>query len=174
MFAAEGFDRARMESIAARAGVAVGTIYNYFEDREALLAALVESRRAALLVRLDAAAAEGAGRPFEEAIAGFLRAWFDHWATHRGLLSLLFHAGLGRSTRGRGAIVDEVTRRAEAVLARGRSEGKVAPDEDGLQAALLVGLVWGALMRDLIREGGAAGASPAEPVLEMFLRGAGR
>jgi len=175
VFAADGLERARMESIAARAGVAVGTLYNYFADREALVSALVDARRAALLVRLDGALAEGRTRPFEEALAGFLRAWFEHWEAHRGLLSLLFHAeGMARAARGRGAIVDEATRRAEDLLARGRSEGKVLPDEDGLQAALLVGLVWGALVRDVIRDGGPAAARRADRVLETFLRGAGR
>src|SRR3954470_20293157 len=49
--------QARMEDIAARAGVAVGTVYNYFEDRRALVTALLETRTKTLLDVLDAAAA---------------------------------------------------------------------------------------------------------------------
>src|SRR5919201_3557298 len=44
-FAANGVREARIEEIAARAGVSVGTVYNHFEDREALLNGLVERRR---------------------------------------------------------------------------------------------------------------------------------
>ena len=40
-FASDGLHAARMERIAARAGVAVGTLYNHFDDREALVLALV-------------------------------------------------------------------------------------------------------------------------------------
>lgn len=42
----------RMEDIAARAGVAVGTVYNYFEDRTALVSALLETRTTTLLETL--------------------------------------------------------------------------------------------------------------------------
>jgi AcrR family transcriptional regulator len=38
---ARGFDRAKMEEIAARAGVGKGTLYNYFESKEDLFLSLV-------------------------------------------------------------------------------------------------------------------------------------
>ena len=41
VFAEKGIDGARIEDIAARAGVAVGTIYNYFGDSTELLDALI-------------------------------------------------------------------------------------------------------------------------------------
>src|SRR5512142_1387741 len=68
IFAEEGLHGARMESIAAGAGVAVGTVYNHFEDREALLQELIRSRRATLVGKLDAALAEGKDLPFREAL----------------------------------------------------------------------------------------------------------
>jgi len=175
VFAAEGLDRARMESIAARAGVAVGTLYNHFQDREALLAALVGARRDALLQRLDGALADVARRPFEEALGALLCALFEHWAAHRGLLSLLLlHAERpGSIARTRGAILEEVTRRAESLLRRGREEGKVRPDGSGLQAVLLLGMVRGVLLHDAIHQGGGEVGERAGAVLELFLRGAG-
>ena len=175
VFAEEGLDRARMESIAARAGVAVGTLYNHFEDREALLRALVRDHRAALLARLDAALAAGGGRPLEEALRVFLAALFDHWEAHRGLVALLFQVSMpGRTARERGALVDEVVRRAEAILARGWSEGSLRPDEAGVQGAMLVGMARGVLVQDMIRDGGSARVDGPGRVLEVFLRGAGR
>ena len=42
VFAREGFHRARMETIAHEAGVAVGTIYNYFESKRDVLLAVFE------------------------------------------------------------------------------------------------------------------------------------
>ena len=43
----------RMEDIAAAAGVAVGTLYNYFRDRNALVAAVLQARTQGLLDALD-------------------------------------------------------------------------------------------------------------------------
>ena len=43
VFAREGFHRARMETIAHEAGVAVGTIYNYFESKRDVLLAVFEA-----------------------------------------------------------------------------------------------------------------------------------
>lgn len=48
-FLAEGFDAAKLEAIARRAGVAKGTIYLYFADKEALFRALVEETIGPLL-----------------------------------------------------------------------------------------------------------------------------
>lgn len=41
-FESKGFTCARVDDIAARAGVSKGTIYNYFENKEALLTGLAE------------------------------------------------------------------------------------------------------------------------------------
>jgi AcrR family transcriptional regulator len=171
-FAADGIEGAHMEAIAARAGVAVGTLYNYFEDRDGLLTALVEARRAGLLLRLDAALAEGEGKPFEESLAAFLGGLFDHWAAHRGLLSVLFQAD--GPIRGRGSILEEVTRRTEAVLRRGRAQGKLQPDASGLQAPMLLGMARAVLRQDASRQGGGRDEDRAGLVLAVFLRGAGR
>src|SRR5512133_2709447 len=90
-FAREG-PKARMESIAARAGIAVGTLYNHFADREALWAELCRSRREALLVRLDGALAQSSALGFREALRAFLEAFLDHWTTHRAFLAVLIQA----------------------------------------------------------------------------------
>jgi AcrR family transcriptional regulator len=174
VFADEGAARARMEPIAARAGVAVGTLYNYFDDRDALLGALVEARRAAVLEKIDAAVEAGRREPLEPALGELLRAVFDHWGAHRGLLQVIFQAeGEGTVGQGRQQLLDEVTRRVERVLRRGRAQGRLAPDPAGLQAALLVGMVRGVLRKDAGRDATPA-ADRARLVVEAFLRGLGR
>src|SRR6476659_8497010 len=55
VFAAEGLEKARMNDIAARAGVAVGTLYNHFKDRDDLLAGLLTVRREELLELMERA-----------------------------------------------------------------------------------------------------------------------
>lgn len=44
VFSRDGFDRATMATIAEQAGMAKGTIYNYFETKEELLSALLRER----------------------------------------------------------------------------------------------------------------------------------
>lgn len=70
--AARGLEATSIAAIAERAGVAVGTLYNYFPDRDALLAALFKLRRDALLPRLAAAAEAAAPLPFEERLRAYL------------------------------------------------------------------------------------------------------
>src|SRR5207249_10400262 len=57
IFSEHATSHGRMEQIAARAGVSVGTLYNHFVDRRDLVEALIESRRSALLLAVDEALA---------------------------------------------------------------------------------------------------------------------
>ncbi len=176
VFAESGLHRARMESIAARAGVAVGTLYNHFQDREALLSALVRSRRKALLDRIDLALAGAEGAPFEEALAAFLVALFGHWTEHAGLLTALFHADqLGRPTGGEGRgrrMADELARRAERVLRRGVEEGRLRPEGTEDYAPLLLGMARALLVQGAGARRALDAGAPGR-VQRMFLRGAG-
>lgn len=51
-FDARGFEAARMDDIARRAGVSKGTLYNYFESKDALLIGLAESVAQMLISRV--------------------------------------------------------------------------------------------------------------------------
>ena len=165
-----------MEAIASRAGVAVGTLYNHFRDREALLSALIRSRRQALLDRVDRALAAADGAPFEQGLAAMLAALFEHWAEHAGLLTALLQADqLGRQRPGqtRGPrIADELARRAGRLLDRGLAEGRLRPEGAEDYPALLIGMARGLLLRGVGRR--TPDRAAAERILDLFLRGAGR
>src|SRR5271168_4892834 len=51
LFARKGYTEVAMEDVAARAGLAVGTIYNYFPSKSALLLAIVRRESESLLAR---------------------------------------------------------------------------------------------------------------------------
>ena len=53
VFASHGFAAARLDDVAARAGVAKGTLYLYFRDKEALFEALVRSAVSPLLQHMS-------------------------------------------------------------------------------------------------------------------------
>jgi AcrR family transcriptional regulator len=64
-FIANGFDAARMDDIAASAGVTKGALYLYFEGKEAMLRALIEREVAPMVARLEALAEAPAPDPIE-------------------------------------------------------------------------------------------------------------
>src|SRR5689334_19320292 len=59
LFATHRFHQARMEDIAACAGVGKGTLYRYFKDKEELHTALLERATDQMIERLRAAARLG-------------------------------------------------------------------------------------------------------------------
>jgi AcrR family transcriptional regulator len=68
-----GIEQTSIAAIAERAQVAVGTLYNYFPDREALFAALFKWRRDEMIPRLVAAAATaGEDGPFEQRLRAYM------------------------------------------------------------------------------------------------------
>ncbi|HEX9308411.1 MAG TPA: TetR/AcrR family transcriptional regulator [Anaeromyxobacter sp.] len=172
VFASDGLG-ARMERIAARAGVAVGTLYNHFEDRKALVAALVRSRREALLARLDAALAAARGAPAAQQLRAYLQAVEEHARAHGPLLAVLMQAGEGPGeARPPKTLVDELVRRANAIVARGIAAGELRPDAAKVFGLALVGMSRALLVRAI--EGGAEPGGASAAILELFLRGASR
>lgn len=72
VLAERGAHAASVGEIAARAGVAVGTVYNHFADRTALVQALYRARREEISPRLAELLAAGQGLPFEARFRQFL------------------------------------------------------------------------------------------------------
>lgn len=172
VFASDGLS-ARMEAIAAHAGVAVGTLYNHFEDRKALVAALVRSRREALLARIDDALAAARGDDAGPRLRAFLAAVEQHARAHGPLLHVLLQAGDGPGDgRPPRSILDELVRRAQAIVDRGVASGELRPDPAGILGLSFVGLARALVLR--VVEGGAEPGRAADAVLALFLEGAGR
>jgi AcrR family transcriptional regulator len=64
VFGERGFADAKMAEVARRAGVAAGTLYNYFDSKESMFRALIEHRAEEFMGGLEAIAAGGAaGQP---------------------------------------------------------------------------------------------------------------
>ena len=172
VFAAEGLG-ARMERIAAQAGVAVGTLYNHFQDRKALVAALIQSRREALLSRIDGALTAARGEPAAVQLRAYLAAVEEHVRAHGPLLGVLMQAGEGPGdARPPKTLLDELVRRADVVVGRGIAAGELRPDGARIFGLALVGLARAVMLRTLHGEGEPGAAATA--VLDLFLRGAAR
>jgi AcrR family transcriptional regulator len=72
-----GYDRASTNRIAATAGVSVGSLYQYFPNKEALVAALVARHNREMLALLSDALKEVASLDLGTAIAKLVRAAVD-------------------------------------------------------------------------------------------------
>lgn len=165
----EGLD-ARIQTIAARAGVAVGTIYNHFGDREGVVAAVLAQGRADLLSKLDAAL-EGATPDWLGDFNRFGRVFSDHWRRHGALLTLVVQQpDLPKLTQcDRRSMTQAIRQRVRAMVARGVATGHLRGDIGDDQADLLHAMIWGVMARNLID---GESRDPMPGAIDLFLRGA--
>ena len=70
----------------------MGTLYNYFPDRNGILAALFKSRREQLIPRVTGAAAAHAHLPFEPRLRGFVKDVMAAYEERRQFLRLALDA----------------------------------------------------------------------------------
>lgn len=82
ILAAEGGDRLSTNHLARKSGFSVGTIYQYFPNREAIVLALIERQRADVRRRIATAAARDGGT-VEERLRAIVRILHDAFDVHR-------------------------------------------------------------------------------------------
>jgi AcrR family transcriptional regulator len=70
----DGFDKISTNRIAERAGVSVGSLYQYFPGKEALIAAVVDRHRQDLMRIVRGALAQAAALPMEQAVRALVAA----------------------------------------------------------------------------------------------------
>ena len=78
-FIARGFTATRLDDVAKRAGVAKGTIYLHFKDKEALFEELIRTAIVPLIGRLTAPPPPGGS--VRDAIEGFAKTFVQEVAT---------------------------------------------------------------------------------------------
>jgi AcrR family transcriptional regulator len=178
VLAREGLHAARMDDIAAQVGVSVGTLYNYFEDRQQLLQALLEVRARELLAMLDAELERSQGSPYRARLHGFLRCILEHAQSHFRLFSLLLEEGLrsGRPNepdrRRQQEMSRELSRRLEQLNEEGLKQGALRPEDARHYPTLLRGMVQGVLLQQLLLKQPLPVEEVLAPLLRCFLDGA--
>ena len=73
----EGFDKASTNRIAEAAGVSIGSLYQYYPSKEALVAAVIERHNRDLMQIVRAALAEVASLPLDQAVRRIVAAAVD-------------------------------------------------------------------------------------------------
>jgi AcrR family transcriptional regulator len=177
VFGARGFAHAKMTEIAERAQVAAGTLYNYFDSKEAIFRALLEHRSEELTGVL-APIAHGADGPRDK-LRRLTRAMFEYVESHGAMLSLILETGgaacSAREGAGPGASRQYLRMLAiyQDTLAQAAEQGIVRANLDvGELAAALAGAMGGMVRRWLL--GGRRGrlGDRADMLVELFLTGA--
>lgn len=173
VFSERGMHAAAMSEIAERAGVAVGTLYNHFKDREALLTELLGVRRAELIERLDACLAEGAAAPFRDQLAGFLRTILTHFEEHRAFFLILMQNETGSFAKPR-ETVGELLLRIDRLLEIGLQKKALRPGSEAFYPGFLLALVRTIIMREKYGTPPVDIDKATETVMEFFLHGAAK
>jgi AcrR family transcriptional regulator len=169
-----GVHGARMENIAKAAGIAVGTVYNYFADRDELVSALLDLRRREILDGLDTALAAEPKVDFAGALERYVATAFSYLDAHRALFRLLMQEDLGVSgkTPSKQTMLRELMLQLDRLMARGVAEGKLARAGSELYGALLLGMIRGVLLRSLFDLSPQPLTPTARQLVQFFLRGA--
>ena len=114
--------RVSMATIAADAGVGIGTLYRHFPTREDLLNFL--THRSFEQVLSNVRAAESDGTTASDALRRFIEAAI----TQRNELVLPLHGGLPVTVPETLAVRDQVHRAVQRIIERGRTDGTISQD----------------------------------------------
>jgi AcrR family transcriptional regulator len=186
VFSENGLQAAKVEDIAARAGVSVGTVYNYFADRQALVEAVMELRREGLFRELNRLEVETSGQPFLKRLEISVERVLEYFAGQRPYYVLMLEAegipqafqkmvksslASGSYPPGCGGPFSPLYEQLNRLMSEGIREGVLRDEVPGTHAAFLMGITKGMAFSDLL--------DPAAPdvrlrkpmILRFFLHG---
>lgn len=178
VFGEHGLQAARLEDIAQAAGVAKGTIYLYFPNKEALFQEMIHSTMVARLEEAAAQLATDAAPTVAEQLRNYVAGWWEYLCSDR--FQTVYPLLIGELKRfpeladfyGR-----EVVLRSRAlvtgIIERGIARGEFRPHDPEVSARLLASMLVGHSLwvgRDVFHK--LAGRSPAkvrDEILDFFL-----
>ncbi|MGE0867428.1 MAG: TetR/AcrR family transcriptional regulator [Kofleriaceae bacterium] len=169
-----GLDGATAAAIATRAGVAVGTLYNYFSDRDDILASLFRTRRAELIPAIDRAADAAQKLAFEDRLRAYVREILSVFEDKQRFLRLAVLADeQGVRIGGRDKqLMTLLQKHLEQILREGGTRKRITTANIPLYVRMLHGAIRGVvLMR--VAEGGSI-AADADLIVDTFLHGVTR
>jgi AcrR family transcriptional regulator len=170
LIAARGLHGAPLAQIAKRAGVAVGTLYNYFTDRDAMVRALFETRRSTLRPLLHAAAAAAEHLPFEMRLRQFLRDVLQAFELHRRFIRVFIEAEHLRVTPN--TAPSDLQNLLATIIEAGVSERVIYADTAARLPVMIVGSIKAVVLRHVVD--GTSFELEDEAIVSVFLDGARR
>lgn len=172
--AEQGIARASLQSVAERAGVAVGTIYNYFADRDELFQALFQRRRSEIISAIEAAAKASVKATFEAQLSSFVRAILAAFDERRRFLRIALEADQmhGKVGSHEKTVLQVSRERAAQIVQAGLRARVLQPDAADLYPLILLSMIKGVLLARL--EDDKPFSDDADRLVQLFLHGSAR
>lgn len=179
VFAERGFHGARIQDIAAHARIAVGTVYNHFEQKEDVLSALLEERMEELLAQLHERRDDP--EPFRGRLEARVGRMLDFVERHRAFFAIANDHGLfaGKVAPGARPSARPLRQMARfrsvfrALVQEGVASGDLEAFEPDAIASFLAGTIRAFVLSSLVQEGTGT-PSGAPLIIDLFLHGAAR
>jgi AcrR family transcriptional regulator len=187
VFAEKGLKTAKVEDIASRAGVSVGTVYNYFADRGALVEAVMELRREGLFRELHRLELETSGQPFLQRLEITVERVLEYFAGQRPYYVMMLEAegipqifqtmvksslAAGSYPPGCGGPFSPLFEQLSRLMGEGIRAGVLRDEDPGTHAAFLMGISKGIAFADLLDPNAPDVRQRKPMVLRFFLHGA--
>jgi len=149
LFFSTGYDGTTVEAIAAKAEVAVGTVYNYFESKSAIILAITEEDTSACSGREYTISDND---PLPDVLRGYVHTFMEVLSRYpKQLLRELMREALGSAggSPGEGIIRQDITlmEDLEELFGRLRASGRLRDEVSTEMASLLI---YGTVMTSLI------------------------
>lgn len=144
-----GFDALTTNGVAERAGASIGTLYEYFPDRETLVALVIDREARRILEALSASRASLGHMDADAALRVFLEAILDELEKRRALLEVVLTSV---PFAARLPIAAEFPSRLVAIAALGGAERRSEFRLDGMPSAffLMANMLRGAYLTLLL------------------------
>jgi AcrR family transcriptional regulator len=143
MFTTDGYEATTMAKVAQRAGVAVGTVYLYFQNKNDLLSEVKSDWEAEVLRSLWRS--ELAELPFHLRVRPMMEGAFDTCARHHNMVQLM---GMQAEMIGKwpSAPPPPIYEALKSLLDEGVAQGSLRPVDTKAAAVAVYGMVNGALL----------------------------
>jgi AcrR family transcriptional regulator len=180
VFAKDGFHVARIQDVAREARIAVGTVYNHFEQKEDLLRALLEVRTEQMIERLATLPSDPS--PFEERLATRLARVLAYVDEHRSFFLLASEHGVfGKGSVAGDAVccgknmrqVERFRAAFRALIEEGLAAGALEPMDVQSLSWCLAGILR-MFTHGALEQGAPSLAALAPTITRLFLHGAAR
>ena len=171
LFMDQGLESTTMEQIAAQVDIAKGTLYNYFEDREALIRALFEMRRATLRPQVRAAVGKGGDLPFEQRLRAFVRDLFAVYEAHRKFIKVAIETEHLKLTPS--STAQDVQNAIAELVKAGVKEKVIAQSHADMLPLVIAGALKAVVLKR-ISETTKLDAKDADALVDIILDGARR
>jgi len=178
VFAEQGLSGAHMNDIASRAGVAVGTMYNHFKDRDAMLAALMTERRMNMFAIMDEFLELPTSGNFHEDLLAMMRrigAYLEEHKRYHNIMHQCDSPGALAPYPETAALIPELKQemnlRFDKLMKRGIAQKALRPELANYYPQLLMGILRSAKLRQA--EIPNEDHMPIEEIVRFFMKGAG-